>query len=75
MTPIQSRRFFDALEASYQRAAARAAQARVNSASVIDADDGLDSEGYPLDQPREWSEDELKELRRRERACDDYGSL
>jgi hypothetical protein len=35
---------------------------------------GLDSDGYPIGQPREWTADELKELRRRERACDDYGS-
>ena len=38
-------------------------------------DDGLDSEGYPLGSPRQWSEDELKELRRRECACDNYGNL
>lgn len=35
--------------------------------------DGLDSDGYPLDQPREWSDDELTELRRREFATDNYG--
>lgn len=38
-----------------------------------DEDDGLDSEGYPLGAPREWSEDELAELRRREFATDNYG--
>ena len=36
-------------------------------------DDGFDSEGYPINQPRIWSADELKDLRRRERACDNYG--
>jgi hypothetical protein len=46
-----------------------------NRAAPIEDDDGLDSEGYPLGSPREWSDEELKELRRRERACDDYGSL
>lgn len=35
--------------------------------------DGLDSDGYSLDAPREWSEDELTELRRREFATDNYG--
>lgn len=35
--------------------------------------DGLDSDGYPLDQPREWSEDEIAELRRRQYINDDYG--
>jgi len=34
----------------------------------------VDSDGYPLSAPRQWSEDELAELRRRERACDNYGS-
>jgi hypothetical protein len=43
--------------------------------SIGDEFDDVDSEGYPIDQPREWSEDELKELRRRERACDNYGSM
>jgi hypothetical protein len=37
--------------------------------------DGLDSEGYPLGSPREWSDDELRELRRHERACDDHGNF
>lgn len=41
---------------------------------TYEQDDDVDSEGYPLGQPREWSEDELAELRRRERACDNYGS-
>lgn len=40
----------------------------------IEEDDGLDSEGYPIGSPREWSEEELHELRRRERACDNYGA-
>ena len=43
-------------------------------ADIIDGGDGLDSDGYPLDYPREWSAAELKELRRREYACDNYGS-
>lgn len=34
---------------------------------------GFDSDGYPLDQPREWSEEELAEVRRREFSTDNYG--
>lgn len=40
---------------------------------VLNGGDGLDSDGYLLDEPREWSDDELTELRRREYATDNYG--
>lgn len=40
---------------------------------IIHGSDGLDSEGYSLDEPREWSAEEIANLRRREFACDDYG--
>lgn len=43
-------------------------------ADVIQFDgDGLDSDGYLLDEPREWSDEEIANLRRREFATDDYG--
>lgn len=40
---------------------------------VLHGGDGLDSDGYSLDEPREWSDEEIAELRRREFANDDYG--
>jgi hypothetical protein len=43
------------------------------AADIVAGGDGMDSEGYSLDAPREWSEEELAELRRREFATDDYG--
>lgn len=43
-------------------------------ADIIQFDgDGLDSDGYSLDEPREWSDEEIANLRRREFATDNYG--
>lgn len=38
------------------------------------APEEVDSDGYPLSSPREWTEEELTELRRREYATSNYGS-
>lgn len=46
----------------------------MNMNDIIDEyENEVDAEGYSLHQPREWSELEIAELRRRDFATDDYG--
>lgn len=40
---------------------------------IVHDGDGLDSDGYSLDEPREWTDEEIAQLRRREFAADNYG--
>jgi hypothetical protein len=53
---------------------ARVELVRKAGCRLVAEDNGhMDSEGYPIGWPRTWSASELNELRRRERACDNYG--